>query len=64
MPSQTDLPDTLARYESAWRKPWGAVLVQKSEIRHRMAAGSLVLAKSILGGLHHEYSLVTARAGA
>jgi transposase InsO family protein len=35
----------------------------KSETRHRLAAGSLVLAKSILGGLHHEYSLVSARTG-
>ena len=43
--------------------PRGAVLVPKSEARHRLAAGSLVLAKPILGGLHHEYSLVTARAG-
>jgi hypothetical protein len=29
----------------------------KSESRHRMAAGAFVLAKSVLGGLHHEYSL-------
>jgi len=43
--------------------PRGVVLVSKSETRHRLAAGSLVLAKSILGGLHHEYSLVRARAG-
>jgi len=33
----------------------------KSETRHRLAAGSLVLAKSVLNGLHNEYSLVTAR---
>ena len=44
--------------------PRGVVLVPKSETRHRIAAGSLVLAKSILGRLHHEYSLITARAGA
>ncbi len=43
--------------------PVGGLLVQNSESRHRLAAGSLVLMKSILGGLHHEYSLVTARAG-
>jgi len=35
-------------------------VLPKSETRHRLAAGSLVLAKSILGGLHHEYSLVNA----
>jgi transposase InsO family protein len=35
-------------------------LVPKSESRHRLAAGALVLEKAILGGLHHEYSLVTA----
>jgi transposase InsO family protein len=35
-------------------------LVPKFGSRHRLAAGALVLAKSILGGLHHEYSLVTA----
>jgi len=29
--------------------------VPKSESRHRLAAGTLVLAKSVLGGLHHEY---------
>ena len=29
----------------------------KSESRHQMAAGAFVLAKSVLGGLHHEYSL-------
>ena len=39
-------------------------LVSKSRSRHRLAAGALVLAKSILGGLHHEYSLVTTRVGA
>jgi len=36
----------------------------KSESRHQLAAGALVLAKSILGGLHHEYSLVPALASA
>ncbi len=42
--------------------PPGAVVVPKSESRHRLAAGALVLAKSVLGGLHHEYSLATASA--
>jgi putative transposase len=42
--------------------PSELALVPKSRSRHRLAAGALVLAKSILGGLHHEYSLVTARA--
>jgi transposase InsO family protein len=44
--------------------PRGEMLVPQSETRHRIATGSLLLAKSILGGLHHEYSLLTARAGA
>ena len=30
------------------------------QIRHRLAAGALVLAKSVLGGVHHEYSIGTA----
>ena len=34
-------------------------VVPRSESRHRLAAGALVLAKSVLGGLHHEYSLAT-----
>jgi transposase InsO family protein len=34
------------------------------EPRHRLATGALVLAKSILGGLHHEYSLGVAPASA
>ena len=34
------------------------------EPRHRLAPGALVLAKSILGGLHHEYSLAAAPASA
>ena len=32
-------------------------VLAKSEFRHRLAAGTIVNAKSILGGLHHEYSL-------
>jgi transposase InsO family protein len=36
----------------------------QSESRHRLAAGALVLARSVLGRLHHEYSLAAAPAGA
>ena len=43
--------------------PAELAVVPKSESRHRLAAGALVLAKSVLGGLHHEYSLATAPAG-
>jgi putative transposase len=39
-------------------------VIPKLEIRHRLAADVLVLAKSILGGLHHEYSLAAAPASA
>jgi transposase InsO family protein len=34
----------------------------KPKIRHRLAADVLVLAKSVLGGLHHEYSFEPASA--
>ena len=34
--------------------------VPGSESRHRLAAGALVRVQSVLGGLHHEYSLATA----
>ena len=44
--------------------PKVSVVVPKSESRHRLAAGALVLAKSVLGGLHHEYSLAAAPASA
>ena len=44
--------------------PRGSVVVPKSESRHRLAAGALVLAKSVLGGLHHEYSVAAVSAGA
>jgi putative transposase len=37
--------------------PKVASVVPKSESRHRMAAGAVVLTKLVLGGLHHEYSL-------
>jgi hypothetical protein len=40
--------------------PQELAVIPKSESRHRLAAGALVLAKSILGGLHHEYSLAPA----
>ncbi len=38
--------------------PRAAELIPKSQTRHRLAAGALVLVKSVLGGLHHEYSSV------
>jgi hypothetical protein len=34
-------------------------IVPKCKSRHRLAAGARVLAKSVLGGLHHEYLLAT-----
>jgi len=34
------------------------------EIRHRLAADALVLVKSVLGGLHHEYSVGQVQASA
>lgn len=39
-----------------------AAVVPKSDSRHRLAAGRLVLAESVLGGLHHEYALAVAPA--
>ncbi len=42
--------------------PREAVVIPESEPRHRLAAGAFVLAKSVLGGLHHEYSLATGSA--
>ena len=36
--------------------PNGSERVQFPKCRHRLAAGALVLARSVLGGLHHEYS--------
>jgi hypothetical protein len=44
--------------------PARAAHVLQSASRHRMAAGVLVLAKSVLGGLHHEYSIATTPATA
>ena len=42
--------------------PREAVVIPESESRHRLAAGAFVLAKSVLGGLHHEYSIAMAPA--
>jgi hypothetical protein len=39
-------------------------VIPKLESRHRVAAGTLVHSKSVLGGLHHEYSLAAAPASA
>jgi len=44
--------------------PLELAVVPKSESRHRLAAGVLVLARSVLSGLHHEYLLATAPASA
>jgi putative transposase len=48
------VPDPPQKYET----------ILTPEPRHRLATGALVLAKSILGGLHHEYSLAVAPASA
>jgi len=42
--------------------PMRSAQVAKSESRHRLAAGALVLAKAVLGGLLHEYSIATTSA--
>jgi hypothetical protein len=44
--------------------PTELVEAPKSESRYRLAADARVLVKSILGGLHHEYSLAIATADA
>jgi putative transposase len=44
--------------------PRASARVATSEFRHRLTAGVPVLAKSVLGGLHHEYSLAPIRATA
>ena len=44
--------------------PRAGAAVPKSKDRHRLAAGALVLVKSVLGGLHHEYSIATVSASA
>jgi putative transposase len=43
------------------KESWAA---PKSESRHRLAAAALVLVKSVLGGLHHEYSVGAAQSNA
>ena len=40
--------------------PCGPALASRPEARHRSVSGALVRAKSVRGGLHHEYSLATA----
>jgi len=40
--------------------PQELTAIQKIQSRHRLAAGTLVLTKPVLGGLHHEYSLAIA----
>jgi putative transposase len=37
--------------------PKVAAVIPKSESRHRIAAGAVVHATLVLGGLHHDYSL-------
>jgi putative transposase len=44
--------------------PQERALIPKSESRHRLAVGALVLVKSVLAGLHHEYLLATTSASA
>jgi hypothetical protein len=45
-------------------RPREAARASKLESRHELAAGAIVLAKSVLGGLHHEYRIAMAPAGA
>jgi transposase InsO family protein len=44
--------------------PSGSLQFPKCQSRHQLAAGSFVVAKPVLGGLHHEYLLAAALAGA
>ena len=44
--------------------PEALALDSKAEARHRWVPGARVRAKSVLGGLHHEYSLATTRVSA
>ena len=44
--------------------PQELAVIPKSESRHQFAAGALVLTKSVLGGLHHEYFFATTSASA
>jgi putative transposase len=43
--------------------PREAARVSNLESRHQLAAAAIVLAKSVLGGLHHEYRIAVAPAG-
>jgi transposase InsO family protein len=40
--------------------PREIAVIRNTESRHRLAAGSIVLARSVLAGLHHEYLLAPA----
>jgi transposase InsO family protein len=40
--------------------PAGSVLHPNDKPRHRLGARAMVCARSVLGGLHHEYSLAPA----
>ena len=40
--------------------PQPIAVLPKSKSRHLLAAGAFVRVKSVLSGLHHEYSLATA----
>jgi putative transposase len=42
----------------------GTAILPKSKSRHRLAARTVVMTKSVLGGLHHEYALVPATGSA
>jgi transposase InsO family protein len=42
--------------------PAGAALRTNEKSRHHLGAAAIVCARSVLGGLHHEYSLAPARA--
>jgi putative transposase len=44
--------------------PRAAAVVPKSGSRHLLGVGALVLAKSVLGGLHHEYCIASVGANA
>jgi len=40
--------------------PSRSAVFQSQQSRHRIREGLVVLAKSVLGGLHHEYSFAPA----
>jgi len=59
------IPDRLRLPVGAWARampdpPPKSALLLIQQARHRVAEGLIVLAKSVLGGLHHEYSLAAA----